>query len=51
MSKAIDELNYVKSELKLAHDNGNKLILKIDIPQERAYKDGIRLTNREFKTD
>ena len=49
--KAIDEINYVKNGLKITHDNGNKIILKIDIPQDRANKDGIKLVNREFKTD
>ena len=48
LDKAINELNYVKSRLDLSHENGNKMVLKIDMPNDRARKDGIRLVNHEF---
>lgn len=48
LDKAINELNYVKSRLDLSHENENKMVLKIDMPNDRARKDGIRLVNHEF---
>jgi len=51
-NEAIKELDSLKDGLKLEHDNsGKKLILKIDVPQDQANKDGIKLANREFSTD
>ena len=38
----------MKSRLDLSHENGNKMVLKIDMPNDRERKDGIKLVNHEF---